>query len=376
MGKQKQETQAEASESARNEIVRKRMETLAVGSAEDAASFAERVESGTDAAAERILDMSVDAPDEYDNVYGGTERLGRKGDAAERLKDTGDIDDATAALAQMFGDPEALDSEGDSEDAEGDSEGEPVEKGPTVLDLTGVKAEELSGMVRLKNKNAPDGFEEVPLRDLIRGGMRDAAYTRASQELATQRKGVQAQAAQVMERMTEVAAHLSVLEQHANTLPPQAREGIPAMRAQYAEKWNAALGTLRDLRIEQEVPRLRAAMGWTTPEEAAEGAQAIAEGARMYGLTDEDLASIVDHRGLLILHDAAQWRALQEDSTDARASLRGKRRKGVTLRPGHSGASRGDKGAKKIASAKKRARQTGTLDDSAAAIRAILGEEI
>jgi len=106
------------------------------------------------------------------------------------------------------------------------------------------------------------------------------------------------------------------------------------------------------------------------PERAKKMGEGWNKAGREYGFSDEEVASIIDHRHLLVLTDAMKYRAL----VAAKQSRQGKTGKIVRqapkplLRPGSQSFNARMNNAKAEKAAIARAAQTGTIDDVAATL--------
>jgi hypothetical protein len=248
-------------------------------------------------------------------------------------------------------DPDEVDAEGEVEPDEAD----PPER---VLEFT---EEELEAPVTVK----VDGEEEtVPLREALNGYQRQAAFTRKTQELAREREEVQQTRSEVEALTAQAQQRLELLDQvFGQALSPEQRAHIAqAYQRAQAERQALQAHGLQET-LEKEHQALRDALGWESEEDVQAGKEALATAAvEEYGFDPSDLSNVHDHRLLVMLNDARQWREMKARMGD----LRGKRRKGSpTLKPGAASESLDSKEARQARKAKKRLNRTGSVDAGA-----------
>lgn len=106
---------------------------------------------------------------------------------------------------------------------------------------------------------------------------------------------------------------------------------------------------------------------WNDPKVAeAEHAKLRTTGESHYGFTSDELNGLIDHRMVRVLRDATLYRELQAKS----AGVRERVEKVKTSRPGNAAAA--PSRVKEVDRAKQRLRQSGSVDDAAAAIERML----
>jgi hypothetical protein len=229
-------------------------------------------------------------------------------------------------------------------------------------------------------------------------GLRTADYTRKTQEVAEQRRSLEAHTGELAGHHNAVAEALervlSVVEAYV-PLPPSTDLAIadPARYTQEMAIYQAALNNVEEITrqrlqlngradsmaqserhrlVETERERLFAAI-----PELREGSkraafnQEMLKAVEVYGFSEADYAQILDHRLIRVLADAARYQKIKQ------ASGRGKPRPDATRSPQpfapgrrQAGPAGGD-----VASALTRAKRSGTKADTARAIDAWLAED-
>jgi hypothetical protein len=193
---------------------------------------------------------------------------------------------------------------------------------------------------------------------------RQADYTRKTQALAEERKAFEAERAAQRETLALYADRIEKLDAYlASTQPAEPdwtalREKDPVQYAIQREDWRrqqedrqaveAEKSRLAEQQAEEQKEAFRAYLEdqrsklyeaipeWKDAEKATAEKTALYEaGAREYGFTDEDFASVVDHRLLLLLRDAVKYREL---SAKGKEVVESKRVVQKVLQPGNPAA--------------------------------------
>jgi len=185
--------------------------------------------------------------------------------------------------------------------------------------------------------------KDVTLNELVEGYQKGSDYTKKSQELATQRKAVEAEAHAVNEAMQmreQYAQRLGqvqkLLEQDANdgTNLEELRENDPI---QYAIKVAEKTENNKKLQIlAQEQNKLAQAQQnqfaqhkakmiahesemltdkvkeFSDPKKSEQVKKDIREFGKSVGFSDEELSQVYDHRHVIVMQKAAQWDKLQK----------------------------------------------------------------
>lgn len=270
--------------------------------------------------------------------------------------------------------PKVVETEDEVED-DGDEPGEEIEEGeePDEVDDPESQDEdeqdkvewefaegEFEQVVRAKPHVVKIDGEDVELTydDLVSGHLRQADYTRKTQQLAEERRAEKTVVSQVRERLVE---KLKTVEQVlAEASPVRSAEYWDNLRAkdpakyaaefadaQRAEQQKAAVRKKREeeeqeLHAEQqdqfseyaahEYTALTKQMGWKNDTEARSALDELGDFAsKEFGFTREQLAQVVDHRLLLMLHYAKQH---IDQKTAGSEKIRKKLKKTKTLQPG------------------------------------------
>lgn len=233
--------------------------------------------------------------------------------------------------------------------------------------------------------------QQVPLSELLRGYSGQTAIQQGFREVASARKEVESVYTALQTERQQIAALAQQLQGDPTSLQPpvppddnlierdpieymvqrqryerahaqyvqtqQALQEQAARNAQQAQQAQQAY-----LRAQQE-QLVRALPGFAKPETAAKlRSELLRTGVEVYGYAPEELRQVMDHRALLILHDAAQYRKLV--SGRARAEKQAEMPRTPVIRPGtKASATVGKKAtAEKARSAMKK---TGSVDDVA-----------
>lgn len=239
-----------------------------------------------------------------------------------------------------------------------------------------------------------DGNElEVPLPELLAGYSRQADYTRKTTELATQRKALEQEAATIRSARDQYATQLGALERAlVETMPKEPdwealrKENPGEFAAQFAEHQQkreklAAVRSEQDkVRRQQEaefhqglaahlqaeaVKLVEAIPEWKDETKAKAEKGKLVEFAGSLGWSPEDLDNVHDHRLVLILRDAMRYR---ESQTKGKQAVQDKARTAKVLPPGGRPTTTTQTGQRvKTQKARDRLKQTGRVDDAAAA---------
>jgi hypothetical protein len=182
---------------------------------------------------------------------------------------------------------------------------------------------------------------EVTLDELLKGYSRTSDYTKKTQTLAEQRKAVEADRQRIEEAAKvrdQYAQRLAIVEQMLTQQPEEnlseLKETDPiAYAVKVAEKAerDKQLAAIRQERMTiaarqqaEHQDRLRAHLSSEAdklksaiPEMADEAKgevirKEIKDFAKSIGFSEQELAQVYDHRAVLTLYEAMQWRKLQE----------------------------------------------------------------
>jgi len=281
------------------------------------------------------------------------------------------------------------DPESQAEDDQEDDEEPETEKGRYVAH---------NGRVKL-----PDGSEST-IADLIAGNMKERDYRQKTMELAPLKKEVEAQSAalkaseQQLEQQREYVVSLvkSILPpqpdpskadprspnydpagyqaeqvafqqwaahlQHLEAEQQRTQEGRQAETAKETEErlkteWNTALEKLPELKDPKKLESF--------------GKDTMKYGVEAYDYTPQELANIHhDHRQLLVLKDAIAWRKLQASKATVKAKVENR----PPITRGGNRLSAGGKNGRAATDAVSRLKQSGSVEDAAAAYIASLNK--
>ena len=183
---------------------------------------------------------------------------------------------------------------------------------------------------------AADGSDiEATVSELKAGHLRHADYTQKTQQLAEERKQAAAQIAQQFQQAQEFAkeqAQLMNIQERLNLfakadwndLYQQDAAEAGRLQAQWMQlqEQGRAMSQSYQAKLQQREAE-RAQQFRRASQEAlqtlqrdipgfgAEQLKAMREAGAAHGFSDEELAQVADARTLKVLHEAAQWRALQ-----------------------------------------------------------------
>jgi hypothetical protein len=295
---------------------------------------------------------------------------GNNADAMARLKESGTIEDATDAFVSLLSEnaPEAEDAEAEDapdSDPDTDEDGEAEDGDEAPKEYHDFTEQELDLKVKIMVK----GEEQyLPLREIIQGGMRQAAFTKRTQELAAVRRQTEQARVQHQQAATEIATQLAVVESFMNTLPPESKAGLTQMRSVAEARVAALQAESMHAVLQSENAALLEALD---VEESALPAikRDLIRGAKQhYGLDDSSLDGVTDHRALLVLRDAIAYRAMKDKNPE---TLRSSRKRSPTLTPGSKNTPKQSRGAQQHKAAMRTLKSSGRMDDAAAALLAM-----
>jgi hypothetical protein len=183
---------------------------------------------------------------------------------------------------------------------------------------------------------AHDGSDiEAPISELKQGYLRHADYTQKAQQLGEERKQASEQVAQQMQQVQQMTHEQARLMGLADELATYARadwaalfQQDPVQASQLQAQWKQtevqaqqlAQGLLlksQQLQLQACERHQQASFEALTRLQAeipgfGDGhLKAMRDTGLAHGFTDEELSQVADARTLKVLHEAAQWRALQ-----------------------------------------------------------------
>ena len=235
-----------------------------------------------------------------------------------------------------------------------------------------------------------DGEEvEVTLDELRAGYSRQADYTRKTQEIAQQRKAIEAELKAAREareayakRVEEVAA---LLPQEQEPTPEQwqrlyetdpvewvrqrelAREKkekraslVQEQQQLMQQRQQEQAKQFQELVAENQRKLIEAMPEWTDPETAKREREGLRSTLREYGFGDEEIGQIYDHRAVLVARDAWKYRQMMSK----KSSIAPAKPKTKTASPGAAStpAEQAQSSTKKL---RERLQQTGKVADAA-----------
>lgn len=229
---------------------------------------------------------------------------------------------------------------------------------------------------------------DVPLDELIKGYSRTSDYTKKTQEVAEQRKAVEAQQAKIEEAARlrdQYAQRLSIIEQMLQQPEPdlsQLKETDPIgyavavaeqterqkqlaavqqERARLTQQQQAEQSERLKMHLATEAAKLREAIPeWQDEVKGEIIKREIREYAKSVGFSDQELAQVYDSRAVTALYKAAQYDKLVRGKIDATKKVTQAPR---MLKPGTSTPeTRQTEQSKKL---KQQVRKTGKVKDAA-----------
>lgn len=270
-----------------------------------------------------------------------------------RQSDEGDFSDQELAdemdrLRRGEDEADFSDPFGDDE-AEGDDVAEDTDTdGPARLELTD---ENLDALVTVKVMGEE---REVSLRDALDGHMRQSAFTQKSQDLANQRRELDA----IRSRHEEaIETYLA-----SDLLTPGQRQALQAnYQAIQAERARDAEAANETYLTEQKA-LLHESMGWDKADAESVKAEQreLRAAAAHYGFSADEVSEVVDARVFPILRDAAKYIQMSEKGKEVRS----KAKKAPVLKPGSTSGRKSSK-SRELKEARKRFAATGNIHDGA-----------
>ncbi len=239
--------------------------------------------------------------------------------------------------------------EGDDVADDEPDEGEPTDEDDADAEDGGQPRDEKGRFLSDEAKVRLDDGTVVTLKDLKQGSLRQADYTRKTQEIAEQRRSADDRNRRVEQLESQLAAEREYATKLVQAVVPEAPVYDPSDPVGYMEQkanydqWQAHLQTLQtqdreaqqrlqqetqgqvQARIQEEKQRLLEAMPALKDEKRFDAFRndVLSIGTRDYGFTPEEL-SVTDHRYVRVLHDAIAYRKLQAQKPKAQDKAKGK----------------------------------------------------
>lgn len=238
---------------------------------------------------------------------------------------------------------------------------------------------------------------DVDEDELKRGYQRQKDYTKKTQELAEKRKASESDEAARREDRKVYAERLKTLDDTLDQMLPKEPDWT-RVRAEDPDNFprlHAEWQVLKERRAELTAERKRVTDAEDADRKTANAAFATAEAKKLaaalpdlidnekgpklhesmvrvaaeYGFTAEDVDNTVDSRYLILLHDAMQYRKLKVDKAALEKKTADEKKLTPTLPAGTTRAVAPVD--KEVKNATDRVRQTGSIQDAAAAIAAL-----
>lgn len=303
---------------------------------------------------------------------------GQENEAPEEIEDEPESEDDDSEDSDEV--EAEVDDDGDEDSEEASDEAEDEE--PAHLDLSD---EALDSLVTVK-VNGED--QDVTLREALAGTMRQKAFTLKTQELAEQRKAVEAEVAAKQQERQKYAQGLERLETALESLAPEEPDWATVKKErpdEYPDLYEAHQqhkARMADLKAERErvqqeaVEEAKLALvqrqnerdefltsmipGWEDLDKArGEMADLVSYAQENYGYSLEDISRTVDPQAFILLRKAKLYDELSKQGEEVREKA--KKRKTITLKPGSAGASKDNRKAKADKAARSRLSKEGSL---------------
>lgn len=239
-----------------------------------------------------------------------------------------------------------------------------------------------------------DGKEvQVTREELVKGYSFTAHNTQRSQKLAEERKAFEAEAAAVRQERQQYQASLAQIQDVLTTTSPKepslATSASPEAFAVEWTQWKQHQDHIARVQAEQErVKALEAADAekgfrsyveseqakladalpeWTDATKGPTLKKELSDYAKSRGFTEDELGQVYDHRLVVLLHDAMQGHKAKVKAPEI------KQRVEKVLETAKPGANTQPAKSDAAKDAMKKLRDSGKVEDAAAAFRAILG---
>lgn len=278
------------------------------------------------------------------------------------------------------------DPEHDADEVDEEYDDEDLSEGPVdfavLADELGISPDEVRLTVKVEGQE-----EEITLQDALNDYSGQAASTRRFQEAAEARKRAEEQleAARALEDqvVARYGERLQHLEQALEFQIEEPGDDAPPQKWMEYQKQKSQLDKVRDAieqhqqvaqqrrqqlmaeKVREEQGKLVEAIPSWANDTVREKEQAeLISYAKSVGMTDQDLANLVDHRAILLLRKAQKYDALQQ----GKGKVREKAKKARTIKPGNPKRGRNRQSRNKaVAKARERLRSTRGRDQLGAA---------
>lgn len=313
-------------------------------------------------------------------------------------QDTGTtVADAAERIESLLGNPadsatdetqegETSDATEDEADPSNEDDAEP-EDGEQSEDQD--ESEEADGQPELYTVKVAGEEVKVTLDEALKGYSREQDYTRKTQAHAEQVKADNAIIAQARdEYLNGLQTVQQIIERSQPKIDQSLRDTNPAewsaqmlQHRQWAEERQAVAAEQERIKAEQAREQaeardrllteeseklLRAIPEWSDPKVRDAESPKLIETGKAYGFEPDEIGEVVDHRAIAILRDAMRYRELVAKSKDVSAKVEAKK----VAKPGTASAPPSK--AQALQRAQTRLRQSGRVDDAAAAIERLM----
>lgn len=240
--------------------------------------------------------------------------------------------------------PEESDEDDEDEESEEDEEDEDESEEEELFEVPG-----------------PDGtVEKLTKEDLVKGHLRQADYTRKTQEVAKVRDEVNTKREEYLGRLERVDAILNALVPAEEPDWGKLREENPGEYAAQREEWRnhmskmeavqAEITRVSEESLEEQKARfqeyaeaenkrlLEVIPEWQDPGARTQAQQRLYKFAKeRYGFSDEELGTLIDHRLVRLVKDAADGIEVStKGKKKVEEAVKNKAKKRKTLKPGSS----------------------------------------
>lgn len=274
------------------------------------------------------------------------------------------LDDLAGALAAADSQPETeqeAEEQGEQQEQvetsnEAEAEGEESEAEAAEQEAGQAQAPADDAVIKWETANG-EAFE-APISELKAGYMRSADYTQKTQALAEERKAAEVEVSKRFEEVTQFAREQAQLMQVHEQLEKFAKADWNALYAenaaeagrlhaqwqqlkdhaqQLSRNYQAKHAQMREARSKQFQEQTKAALETLErdiPNFGRQHLDGMRDAGLAHGFTDEELGAVSDPRMFKVLHDAAQWRALQAKKPSVQQQVKAAPTKAV--KPGAS----------------------------------------
>lgn len=307
-------------------------------------------------------------------------------------QDTGTtVADAADRIASLLGPADSETDETQEEQSSDDDadEGDPADESEVEQSDEQDETEQADEQPELYTVKVAGEEVQVTLEEALKGYSREQDYTRKTQALAEQAKAEKAQLAGARD---EYLAGLQTVQKIIEASQPRVDQSLrfsnPAewsaqmlQHQQWAEQRRAVDAETerlnaerareeaaeRDALVKAESEKLfRAIPEWADAKVAAEETRKLREYGQTVGFSAEEIDDVVDHRAVSVLRDAMRYRELIAKTGQVRPAIEAKK----VAKPGAASAPVSK--AQELTRAKQRLRQSGRVDDAAAAIERLI----